>query len=413
MEVKMKAYERLLKYVQYPTGSDENSDTCPSTSEQTVLGMALCDEMKEIGVKNVYIDDNGYVYGEIPASEGCEDAPVVGFIAHMDVVREVPFTNIKPRIVEYGGGDVVLNEELGVVLSCHDFPEMADCIGKHIIVTDGTTLLGADDKNGIAEILTAAEELIAHPEIKHGTIKIGFTPDEEIGRGADRFDLERFGADFAYTLDGDAFGGVEYETFNAAHARIKFNGVSVHPGSAKDKMINASLVAMEFNSLLPEVERPEHTESYDGFYHLIGMKGVCDSAELDYIIRDHDEVKLKYRVDYIHRAVEEINRRYGAKVAEAETGFDYKNMRVIIENHFHLIENAEKAIRMAGGEPVSKPVRGGTDGCVLSFMGLPCPNLGTGGYNFHGKYEFACIEQMDSAVEMIKHLAEIYGTERK
>ena len=199
----MKAYERLLKYVQYPTGSDENSDTCPSTSEQTVLGMALCDEMKEIGVKNVYIDDNGYVYGEIPASEGCEDAPVVGFIAHMDVVREVPFTNIKPRIVEYGGGDVVLNEELGVVLSFHDFPEMADCIGKHIIVTDGTTLLGADDKNGIAEILTAAEELIAHPEIKHGTIKIGFTPDEEIGLGADRFDLERFGADFAYTLDGD------------------------------------------------------------------------------------------------------------------------------------------------------------------------------------------------------------------
>ncbi len=409
----MKAYERLLKYVKYPTASDDSSDTCPSTSEQTILGMALCDEMKDIGIKNVYIDDNGYVYGEIPASEGCECAPVVGFIAHMDVVREVPFTDIKPKIVEYNGGDVVLNEELGIVLSCQDFPEMAECIGKHIIVTDGTTLLGADDKNGIAEILTAAEELIDHPEIKHGTIKIGFTPDEEIGRGADRFDLDSFCADFAYTLDGGSFGGVEYETFNAAHAKIKFKGVSVHPGSAKNKMINAASVAMEFDSLLPKLERPEYTESYDGFYHLTGMKGVCDYAELNYIIRDHDELKLKYRVDYIHRVADEINRRYGANIVEAETGFDYKNMRIIIEKHFHLIENAKEAIRMANGEPVSTPVRGGTDGCVLSFKGLPCPNLGTGGYNFHGKYEFACIEQMDSAVEMIKQLTVIYGEKQK
>lgn len=409
----MKAYERLLKYVQYPTGSDENSETCPSTREQLVLGAALCDEMKELGISGVEMDENGYVYGEIPASEGCENAPVLGFISHMDVVEEVPFTNIKPRIVDYNGGDVVLNDELGIVLSSKDFPEMADCIGKHIIVTDGTTLLGADDKNGIAEILTAAEELIAHPEIKHGTIKIGFTPDEEIGRGAHKFNLACFGADYAYTMDGDAFGGVEYETFNAAHAKIKFNGVSVHPGSAKDKMINAALVAMDFDALLPRMERPEYTEEYQGFYYLTGMHGSCDNAELSYIIRDHDEEKLKYRVDYIHRAAAEINRRYGEGVAEAETGFDYKNMRCIIENHFHLIENARKAIEKAGGVPVSKPVRGGTDGCVLSFMGLPCPNLGTGGYNFHGKFEFACIEQMDSAVEMIKNLVEIYGTLKK
>lgn len=409
----MKAYERLLKYVQYPTGSDENSETCPSTREQLVLGAALCDEMKELGISGVEMDENGYVYGEIPASEGCENAPVLGFISHMDVVEEVPFTNIKPRIVDYNGGDVVLNDELGIVLSSKDFPEMADCIGKHIIVTDGTTLLGADDKNGIAEILTAAEELIAHPEIKHGAIKIGFTPDEEIGRGAHKFNLARFGADYAYTMDGDAFGGVEYETFNAAHAKIKFNGVSVHPGSAKDKMINAALVAMDFDALLPRMERPEYTEEYQGFYYLTGMHGSCDNAELSYIIRDHDKEKLKYRVDYIHRAAAEINRRYGEGVAEAETGFDYKNMRCIIENHFHLIENARKAIERAGGVPVSKPVRGGTDGCVLSFMGLPCPNLGTGGYNFHGKFEFACIEQMDSAVEMIKNLAEIYGTLKK
>lgn len=405
----MKAYERLLKYVQYPTGSDESSETCPSTPEQLVLGAALCDEMRELGVSNVEMDENGYVYGEIPASEGCENAPVLGFIAHMDVVEEVPFTNIKPKIVDYKGGDVVLNEELGIVLSPKDFPEMNDCIGKHIIVTDGTTLLGADDKNGVAEIITAAEELLAHPEIKHGTIKIGFTPDEEIGRGAHKFSLERFGADYAYTMDGDAFGGVEYETFNAAHAKIKFNGVSVHPGSAKDKMINAALVAMDFDALLPRMERPEHTEKYQGFYYLAGMHGSCDSAELSYIIRDHDEEKLKYRVDYIHRAADEINRRYGEGVAVAETGFDYKNMRCIIEKNFHLIENARKAIEMAGGVPVSNPVRGGTDGCVLSFMGLPCPNLGTGGYAAHGPYEHCTVEGMQLCSDILVSLIQSYA----
>lgn len=409
----MKAYERLLKYVQYPTASDENSETCPSTSEQLILGKALCDEMVEMGISNVVIDDNGYVYGEIPASAGCENAPVIGFIAHMDVVAEVPCINIKPKIVDYQGGDFLLNEKENIYLSCKDFPEMNELVGQHLIVTDGTTLLGADDKNGVAEILTAAEELLANPEIRHGKIMIGFTPDEEIGRGANRFDLERFGADYAYTLDGGAFGEVECETFNAAHAHITFNGVSVHPGSAKDKMINASIVAMEFNSLLPAVERPEHTEKYEGFYHITGMKGTCDNAEIYYIIRDHDADKLAYRVEYIKRAADEINRRYGEGTVVAETGFDYKNMSVIIKDHWHLIENAQKAIRALGTEPVTNPVRGGTDGCVLSFMGLPCPNLGTGGYNFHGKFEFASIEQMDKAVAMIKNIAVIYGEQTK
>lgn len=406
----MKAYERLLKYVQYPTASDENSKTCPSTSEQTVLGMELCDEMRELGISNVTIDDNGYVYGEIPASEGCENAPVIGFIAHMDVVSEVPFTDIKPKIVAYNGGDILLNEKENIYLSVKEFPEMKDCIGQQLIVTDGTTLLGADDKNGIAEILTAAEELIADSSIKHGKIVIAFTPDEEIGRGADKFDLNRFGADYAYTLDGGAFGEVECETFNAAHAHITFNGVSVHPGSAKNKMVNAALVAMEFDSLLPRIERPCHTSGYEGFYHLTGMKGTCDNAELYYIVRDHDSEKLTYRVEYIKRAVDEINRIYGDGTAVAETGYDYKNMSVILKEHRHLIENAQKAIRELGCEPVTNPVRGGTDGCVLSFMGLPCPNLGTGGYAFHGPYEHITVEGMDEVTEILLNIvSEVAG----
>lgn len=405
----MKAYERLLNYVKYPTASDDSSSTCPSSPEQRVLGLAIVDEMKSIGIKNAEIDDNGYVYGEIPASEGYEDSPVIGFIAHMDVVAEVPCINIKPRMIEYSGGDIILNEELGIKIDEASFPALKKLVGKHLIVTDGTTLLGADDKNGIAEILTAAEELINDPSVKHGTIKIGITPDEEIGRGADLFDIKKFGADFAYTVDGDAFGGIEYETFNAAHARVTFEGVSVHPGDAKDRMINASIVAMEFNSMLPELERPEHTEGYEGFYFVTGMKGCCDNAEIDYIIRDHDTKKLEYRVDYIHRIETELNKKYGRCVCKAETGFDYKNMRCIIEDNFHLVENANRAIEMAGGVPESKPVRGGTDGCELSFRGLPCPNLGTGGNNFHGKLEYTCIEEMDSTVEVIKNLAVLYA----
>lgn len=409
----MRAYERLLKYVSFPTASDEASDTCPSTPEQKIFGQALCEEMKEIGIKDVKMDNNGYVYGTVPASPGREGAPVIGWIAHMDVVRDVPFREIRPRVVDYRGGDVTLNGELGIVLSQKEFPEMETCIGKHLIVTDGTTLLGADDKGGIAEILTAAEYLIGHPEIPHGTFKIGFTPDEEIGRGADRFNLESFGADFAYTMDGGAFGGVESETFNAAHAHIKIHGRSVHPGSAKGVMKNASLIAMEFHSLLPVLERPENTEGYEGYYHLNHFNGACEGASMEYILRDHDAAKLENRVAMIHKAAEEIDRRYGAGTVDADTGYDYKNMRVVIEQHPHLIETAYEAIREAGGEPKSVAVRGGTDGCVLSFMGLPCPNLGTGGYNFHGKYEFACVEDMDLAVATIVKIAEKYATFKK
>ena len=409
----MKAYERLLKYVSYPTASDETSDTCPSTSEQNTFGLALCEEMKEIGIEQVRIDGNGYVYGTVPASPGKDDELVVGFIAHMDVVREVPYWGIRPKVVDYQGGDVTLSEELGILLSPREFPEMKACVGRHLVVTDGTTLLGADDKAGIAEILTAAESLIGHPEIPHGKIQIAFTPDEEIGRGADRFDLTFFAADFAYTMDGGAFGGVESETFNAAHAHIKIHGRSVHPGSAKNVMKNASLIAMEFHSLLPALERPENTEGYEGYYHLIHLNGACEEAGMDYILRDHDEAKLERKVEVIRKAAEEINRRYGAGTAVADTGYDYKNMRVVIERYPHLIDTAYEAIREVGGEPESVAVRGGTDGCVLSFKGLPCPNLGTGGYNFHGKYEFACVEEMDLAVETILKIAEKYADFKK
>lgn len=405
----MKAYERLIKYTSFATGSDENSESCPSTSSQLEFGAYLVEEMKEIGISDAVIDDNGYVYGTIPASTGCEKAPIIGFIAHMDVVDSVAFSDIKPRIVEYNGGDIILNEEKNIVLSPKEYPYMAQCEGKHLIVTDGTTLLGADDKNGIAEILTMAERIINEPEIKHGTIKIAFTPDEEIGRGADKFNIDNFGADWAYTLDGGAFGEVEYETFNAASAKVSFNGISIHPGSAKDKMINASLVAMEFNALLPAMERPENTDGYQGYIMLTDMTGECEHAELSYIIRDHDSDKLNDKIAFIEKAVEKINKIYGDGTCIAKVKKAYKNMSEIIKNNWHLIENANACINELGYEVVTTPVRGGTDGCVLSFMGLPCPNLGTGGYNFHGRMEFTCIEQMDLAVEMIIKIAEKYG----
>lgn len=405
----MKAYERLIKYTSFATGSDENSESCPSTSSQLEFGAYLVEEMKEIGISDAVIDDNGYVYGTIPASTGCEKAPIIGFIAHMDVVDSVAFSDIKPRIVEYNGGDIILNEEKNIVLSPKEYPYMAQCEGKHLIVTDGTTLLGADDKNGIAEILTMAERIINEPEIKHGTIKIAFTPDEEIGRGADKFNIDYFGADWAYTLDGGAFGEVEYETFNAASAKVSFNGISIHPGSAKDKMINASLVAMEFNALLPAMERPENTDGYQGYIMLTDMTGECEHAELSYIIRDHDSDKLNDKIAFIEKAAEKINKTYGDGTCIAKVKKAYKNMSDIIKNNWHLIENANACINELGYEVVTTPVRGGTDGCVLSFMGLPCPNLGTGGYNFHGRMEFTCIEQMDLAVEMIIKIAEKYG----
>ncbi len=409
----MKAYERLLEYIKWPTASEEDSPTCPSTSIQLDFGRSLVKEMLDLGIADSAMDENGYIYGTIPASKGHEHAPVIGFIAHMDVVDAVPCENIKPRIVDYEGGDVVLNEELGIVLSPKDYPYMSECVSHRLIVTDGTTLLGADDKNGIAEILTMAEELAARPELEHGTIKIAFTPDEEIGRGADKFDIARFGADWAYTLDGGAFGEVEYETFNAASAKVEFSGVSIHPGSAKDKMINASLVAMEYNALLPAMERPENTEGYQGYIMLHAMSGECEHAELSYIMRDHDEGKLDDKIGFMERAAEQINRRHGAGACKISVQKAYKNMNVIIKENWHLIETADECIRELGFEPVTNPVRGGTDGCVLSFRGLPCPNLGTGGYNFHGRMEFACIEQMDESVRLILLIAQKYGKMKK
>ena len=397
----MKAYERLLKYVQYPTASDEESETCPRTSEQTILGMALVDEMKELGISNAYIDDNGYVYGEIPASEGCENAPVIGFIAHMDVVREVPFTNIKPQIVEYNGGDVLLNEKENIYLSCKEFPEMEECKGQHLIVTDGTTLLGADDKNGIAEILTAAEEILSNPEIKHGKIMIGFTPDEEVGRGADKFDIPGFGADYAYTVDGGAIGEMEYENFNAAGAKVVVHGLNIHPGAAKNKMVNSQLIAMEFNSLLPAAQRPEHTDGYEGFIMLMAMQGEVEESSLVYIIRDHDMEKFQAKKQVMEAAAAFINAKYGEGTLELKIRDSYFNMKKCIEPCMFVVERAMKAMEAVGMTPKTVPIRGGTDGARLSYEGLPCPNLCTGGENYHGRFEYIPVEDMKKCVEML------------
>lgn len=406
----MRAYERLLKYTKYEAASDSTSSSCPSTPEQLDFGRALVNEMLELGIKDANIDENGYVFGTIESNiENC-DGPVIGFIAHMDVVRDVPFQNIKARVVEnYDGGDIVLNAEENIVLSPSEYDSLGAYVGKDLVVTDGTTLLGADNRAGIAEILTMAETLLTKPEIKHGTIKIGFTPDEEIGRGADRFDVERFGADFAYTVDGGSFGEVVYETFNAATAKISIKGENIHPGTAKNKMKNASLIAMELNSLLPVTERPEHTEGYEGFYHLIDLKGSVEKASLTYIIRDHDRGKFEAKKEQLQKVAQWLNDKYGEGTVLLETVDSYANMHEQIKPHWHLIETAFEAVKEVGGVPLSNPIRGGTDGARLSFMGLPCPNLGTGSHNHHSKMEYACVQAMDDCVEVLIKIAEKYG----
>ncbi len=409
MIITMKAYERLIRYAAYPTASDEAQDGCPSTPAQTELAKALADELRAIGCTEVTLDENGYVFASIPASAGCEDAPVLGFIAHMDVSPEVEDKNIRPRTLVYEGGDILLNEEKGIVMRQADYPVLGKYIGKTLIVTDGTTLLGADDKAGIAEIITAAERMIADPSIRHGKIRIGFTPDEEIGRGADLFDVAAFGAAYAYTVDGGSFGEVEYETFNAAALKVTLTGRSIHPGSAKNKMVNASLLAMEYMSLLPALERPERTEGYEGFYHLTDMDGGVEEAHLKLILRDHDAAKLEERKAIARRAADELNRRYGYGAASVDIRDSYRNMREAIEKEWHLIENASAAVKEIGAEPISVPVRGGTDGSRLSFMGLPCPNLGTGSHNHHGRFEFACAEAMEDCTALLIRLAGIYG----
>jgi len=405
----MKAYERLLHYATYPTASNVASDTCPSSLEQLEFGKALVEEMLELGIADANIDNNGYVFGTIPATAVNLDnkSATIGFIAHMDVSPDAPCQPMNARVVEnYDGGDITLSD--GIILSPEEFPALLQYKGDSLVVTDGKTLLGGDNKAGIATILTMAEYFINNPQVPHGIIKIGFTPDEEIGRGADLFDVERFGADFAYTVDGGEFGEVEYETFNASTAIIQITGVSIHPGTAKSKMINASNVALEFASMLPVAERPEHTEEYEGFYHLISMTGEVEQATLTYIVRDHNAEILLSREEYIKEVVNFLNRKYRNEVVTVEIKESYRNMDSVIKKHWHLIENAKKAVEKLGGTPIVKPVRGGTDGSRLSYMGLPCPNLGTGGHNAHSRKEFASVSDMDKVVESLIEIAKIY-----
>ena len=393
----MRAYERLLRYAQFDTASDEKSPTCPSTAKQKVLGEALVKEMLEIGIADARMDEHGYVYGSIPANT--EGFPAIGLIAHMDTVDCVPALPMKARIIENYNGEKLLLEG-GDWLDPADFPELKSRKGKSLIVTDGRTLLGADDKAGIAEILTACELLLASGK-PHGKICIGITPDEEIGRGADKFDIPAFGADFAYTVDGDEVGGIEYENFNAAAAVLTFHGKSVHPGSAKNKMVNAALLVMEFNSMLPPQERPEHTEGYEGFYHLCGIQAETELAKCVYILRDHDKASFERRKQTVQRIADFMNEKYGFTAVECDVKDSYFNMREVIEPHMHVIHRAEAAYRAVGVEPFAKPIRGGTDGSKLSFMGLPCPNLGTGGMNFHGRFECIAVQDMDKMAEML------------
>lgn len=389
--------ERFLRYVSYETTSDEFSETCPSTPKQRLLGEQLVKEMLEMGIEDARIDENGYVYGSIP---GDPALPAIGLIAHMDTAPDASGANIKAKIVPFDGSDICLNEEQGIYLRESEYPALALHHGKHLIVTDGTTLLGADDKAGVAEILAAAEYLKT-ARIKHATLKIAFTPDEEIGRGADRFDIPGFGADYAYTCDGGLIGEMEYETFNAAGATVDFKGLNIHPGSAKGKMVNAQYIAMEFQSLLPAAQKPEYTEGYEGFLHLTDMEGSVEHARLRYIIRDHDMAKFTEKKEIMAAAADFLNRKYGEGTVSLTVKDSYYNMREKIEPCFYIVERAMKAMEAVGMDARTSPVRGGTDGARLSYEGLPCPNLCTGGDNYHGRFEYIPVEDMEKCVEML------------
>ena len=400
----MELKERFLKYVAINTRSDENSETFPSTAAEWDLLNALVEEMKLLGLEDVSIDKYGYAMGTIPATKGKEGAPVIGFLAHVDTAPDMSGENVRPRIIEsYDGKDIVLNNALTMKVA--EFPELTKFIGHTLIHTDGTTLLGADDKAGIAEIMTAAEYLMAHPEIEHGKIRIGFTPDEEIGRGVDFFDVKAFGADFAYTMDGGYEGELEYENFNAAGAKIAIQGRNVHPGYAKNKMINAIEVACELNSLIPAVERPQFTEGYEGFYHCIGLNGTVENATISYIIRDHDFEKFEKKKSWMYDVVGMLNNKYGQGTLTLTLKDQYYNMRKMVEPHPQVIDIALAAMRDADVEPIVRPIRGGTDGARLSFMGLPCPNIFAGGMNFHGKFEYCSLNSMEKAVKVIINIA--------
>ena len=404
----MRAYERLLKYARVYTTSDPLSGEHPSTARQFDLARQLVEELKALGVANAFVDEHCYVYGSLPATPGCEDKPALGFIAHMDTSPDASGENVEPILHEnYDGKDVTL-PGTGMVMTVEKFPFLADMKGETLITTDGTTLLGADDKAGIAEIMTAVETVVAENR-PHGKLCIAFTPDEEIGEGADLFDLPGFGADFAYTVDGDDAGGIEYENFNAAAATVVIRGLSVHPGGAKDKMINASNLAMEFHMALPISARPETTEGREGFYHLCQMYGDVTEAKLGYILRDHDAEKLEEKKAALLRIAKSLNARYGSGTVTVEIKDSYRNMIEKILPHFHLVETARAAIRMAGLEPVETPVRGGTDGATLSWKGLPCPNLGTGGFNFHGVCECTTVQRMDKAAEIVLNIIGLYA----
>ncbi len=403
----MELKDRFLHYVSFDTQSSETSETYPSTAKQLVLLEHLAEEMRALGLTDVVTDKNGYTMGTIPASEGFENAPVVGFIAHVDTAPDMSGEGVKPRVIEnYDGSDITLNPS--VVMRVSDFPELADFVGHTLIHTDGTTLLGADDKAGVAEIMTAAEYLMSHPEVKHGKIRVGFTPDEEIGRGVDFFDVKAFGADFAYTMDGGYEGELEYENFNAASAKIEINGRNVHPGYAKNKMINAIQVATELNALLPKEQRPEYTEGYEGFYHCVGINGTVEQAQISYIIRDLDGELFEQKKQWIWSCVDLLQKKYGTDALVLTLKDQYYNMRRMVEPHPHVIDKALEAMTQADVTPKVRPIRGGTDGARLSFMGLPCPNLFTGGMNFHGRYEYCSLTTMHKAVQVIINLVQLW-----
>lgn len=406
-----KVVEKFLNYVKIDTQSDENSLSFPSTEKQHNLAKLLVKELEEMGAEEITYDrEHCYVYASVPATKGLEDKPVLGFISHMDTSPAVTGENVKPRMIEnYDGGDILLNEEKNIIMKAEDFPELSEYAGKRLIVTDGTTLLGADDKAGAAEIMAMAEHLLSHKEIPHGKIRVGFTPDEEVGEGADYFDVKLFGADYAYTVDGGKLGELEYENFNAAGARVTFNGRSVHPGDAKNKMVNALLLAMEFQNMLPVFDNPMYTEEYEGFYHLDALKGNVEEASSEYIIRDHSREKFEEKKKFFLRIGSYMNEKYGEGTVVIDMKDSYYNMKEIIEQHMHLIENAKAAMEENDVCPLVVPIRGGTDGARLSFMGLPCPNLCTGGHNFHGRFEYICVESMEKIVDILLTLAGMTG----
>ena len=392
--------DRFLKYVSFDTKSDEDSPSCPSTDKQKILGAALVEEMLALGIADAHMDENGYIYGTIP---GDPRLPTIGLIAHMDTAPDCSGENVKARIVEYTGEDICLNDELGIYLKQSEYPGLAEHVGKHLIVTDGTTLLGADDKAGVAEIMTAAAFLMK-ARMSHATVKIGFTPDEEIGRGADRFDVAKFGADYAYTVDGGTIGELEYENFNAAGATVEFIGRNIHPGSAKNQMVNSQYIAMEFQSLLPAAQKPEHTENYEGFIHLAGMEGEVEKTTLWYIVRDHDMAKFQEKKAVMQAAADFLNAKYGEGTVVLKLKDSYYNMKEKIEPCMFVVERAKKAMEAVGITPVTVPIRGGTDGARLSYMGLPCPNLCTGGANYHSRFEYVPVEDMEKITQMLVQL---------